>query len=110
MSKKQSKKTDSKFQFDPSVQSAIMAALNALTPQQRENYQKLGESLYNSINFTTSEILDNTETPTEEMTEYIVRCIKSGLHPRDLLHEEKTHMIKHFGDEWYKDYGYESAE
>jgi hypothetical protein len=81
-----------------------------LTQEQMDEYKKAGEKMYNSVDFTTSEVLNNPEEPLVESIAYITEAVKSGLHPCYLQEVEKQIMEKYYGETWYKQFNYESLE
>lgn len=86
-------------------------ALSKLSPEDRMRYMKLGESMYKTINFTTSEILDNSNNPpNSEVLQYIEEALKSGLHPNELSDPEVKHMIKFRGLNWWRLFGYQDED
>tara|TARA_Y100000389_G_C17387704_1_gene478024 strand:+ start:893 stop:1204 length:312 start_codon:yes stop_codon:yes gene_type:complete len=77
------------------------AAWNSLTDKQKEEYTNAGEYMYNNVDYTQD--FDNV---LKESAFYIIQGIKSGLHPSDLTKNEKTVLIKVYGEKWYEKYGY----
>ena len=88
--------------------SMITSALNAMSDEDRENYKKLGESMFADINFETASITDKNNVPLflNDAASYICESIKSGLHPSMLTDDEKVVMENVLGKEWYKKYDY----
>jgi hypothetical protein len=88
--------------------SMITSALNAMSDEDRENYKKLGESMFADINFETASITDKNNVPLflNDAASYICESIKSGLHPSMLTDDEKIVMENVLGKEWYKKYDY----
>ena len=83
----------------------VQSAKKALTPEQQEEYKRMGEHMYNTIDF------ENPETdPLAEFAAYVHEGLKSGLHPKDLEEDEVKAMVEFKGDEWYKEYGYDYTE
>jgi len=54
----------------------------------------------------------STETADQirEFAAYVVESLKSGMHPSFLTEEEQECMRIHYGNEWYKKFGYDSLE
>jgi hypothetical protein len=93
--------------FDPN-NSLMQSAIRALTPEQREHYKKLGESMYGDLNFEDSKILNDYDAPIEESLAYITEGLKAGLHPSDLSFDELS-VLKDIYKEhnvWLEKYGY----
>lgn len=78
------------------------AAQEALSPEDKEKYRKIGESLYGSINYETGTVEDTLE----DCVLHIKEQLKSGIHPSMLEDEEKEVMLQKEGPEWFKKYGY----
>lgn len=91
----------------------VQQAKQAMTPEQLDEYQRIGEAMYNSVDFVNSEVINNPDNPIPgkalndctpheiiEAVAYIVEAIKSGLHP-DYLDESERDVCKAFyGDDW----------
>lgn len=85
----------------------IDAAMKALTPEQREEYEQIGKHMFKN-NYETS-----GPDPEKEMQEaifYINEGLKSGLHPEDLEKKELQIMYEVYGDNWFEKYGYDRSE
>ena len=77
-------------------------AINSMTPEQKEQYRKIGEEMYGKIDYSN---IKNDEPITDEIEEacaYIVEGLKSGLHYTYLEDDEKELMERVYGREWYK--------
>lgn len=73
-----------------------------LSPEEIENYKKIGEELYGGINFEKSEILTNAPPfISDESIAYVLEGIKSGLQPKDLTKDELNLLSEVYGKEWY---------
>lgn len=88
----------------------INNALKALTPEQIEDYKKIGEQLYGNINFEDSKILNNIPPPMAEAVAYVEHGIKSGLLPSDLTEDEVILLSNAYGEKWYERYGFTKDE
>lgn len=84
----------------------VTSAFNAMTPEQIEDYKKFGESLYGSVNFEDSTLINNIPAPMAESIAYIEEGLKSGLLPEDLTEDEVSILYEVYGKEWYKKYGF----
>jgi hypothetical protein len=87
--------------LDPSIQ----AMLNALTPEQRAEYKKQGEYLYNSVDYAANgepKAVPNSD----EAIAYIESGLHSGLHVSSLDKDEVQLLRDTFGDKWYERYDY----
>lgn len=83
----------------------VKNALKGMSPEQLEAYQRIGERMYGSTDFTKGEIINNTDPPTEEKLSYIISGLKSGLSPKDMEKDELELMIEYYGDKWFEHFG-----
>ncbi len=89
----------------------IDAARKAMTPEQIEEYKKVGEYMYNSVNYRISEIGSQVkESSEEDLILYATEGLNSGLDPYDLSQEELRALINVYGEEWYNMFDYTSDE
>jgi hypothetical protein len=88
----------------------VKSALKSLSAEDTEKYKKIGESMYNTINFTDGTILDDINPPIAESVGYIEQGLNSGLEPNDLEETEIQLMINTFGNEWYQKYGFDEGD
>lgn len=84
----------------------IQAAKQALSPEERARFQKLGDGLYGSINFETGDIA-GTEN---DATLYILKALQSGLHPSELDEDEKFFLSDKLGETWWIELGYKGED
>lgn len=84
-------------------------AKKLLTPEQKAEYQKIGEYMYNKCNYNISNV--NSKVPTyQELATYALESIKSGLHPRELSIQEIEAVCKVYGKKWYKKFDYKKSD
>lgn len=98
---------------DSGIDKIIQEAMESLTPEEREKYKKLGESLYNSVDFKDNKILNNLPPPMEESLAYLHEGLKSGLHPTDLDINELMLLKEAYNGndiEWLSMYGYDESD
>jgi hypothetical protein len=88
----------------------INNALKALSPEQIDDYKKIGEHLYGTVNFEDNKILNNMPPPMAESVAYVEEGIKSGLLPNDLTEDEVTLLSQAYGVKWYEKYGFKEHE
>jgi hypothetical protein len=88
----------------------IKQALQDMSPEDLDRYQKMGGNLYKTIDFAKNQVLNNVNPPMEEKLSYIDTGLKSGLSPLDLQETEIELLIETYGDDWYKKYGYSEKE
>lgn len=89
--------------------SMVQSALSSMSYDDLEKYKKIGESMYSSIDFETSSVIDTKNNIPFFLTDaaaYITDMLKSGIHPSDLTDNEKFIMENVFGKDWYTSYGY----
>ena len=85
-------------------------ALKALTPEQLEEYKRMGEHMYGNIQFEDSKIISNMPPPMAEAVAYVENGIKSGLLPADLTEDEVVLLSEAYGEKWYERYGFKKDE
>lgn len=85
-------------------------ALKALTPEQLEEYKKIGEYMYGNINFEDNKIIKKMDPPLPESVAYIEEGLKAGLMPQDLTEDEVVILTKAYGENWYERYGFNKNE
>ena len=88
----------------------VRNALSSMSTEQISDYKKLGESMYGSMNFGDSQLINEINPCIEESVAYIEEGIKSGLAPCDLTEDEVNVLTSAFGDEWYLRYGFTKEE
>jgi hypothetical protein len=89
----------------------IRSAMKALSPEQLEEYKRIGEYMYKTNNFT-KENPTNID-PEEEIRNilfYTTEDLKAGLHPQDLTPKELQILYDVVGETWYEQYGYTKEE
>ena len=84
----------------------IRQAIKDMSPEQLEKYQKMGNSMYKTIDFAKNQVLNNIDPPTEEKLAYINSGLKSGLSPLDLERAELEVLSEVYGERWFERYGY----
>lgn len=75
-------------------------AKDSMSQEQLDTYKRLGEDLYNTIDYTTNSVLDSD--PVLESVAQIVETIKSGMDVSYLDEEDRTVMQEWGGKEWYE--------
>ena len=89
----------------------VNSAKKALTPEQMEEYKRIGEYMYNNIEYKNAEIGPQVrESNDEDLILYATEAIKSGCDPNDLSEVELQALCKVYGDKWYERYGFEAHE
>lgn len=89
----------------------VDAALKAMTPEQVEEYQKIGEYMYSTTDFTDPN--PQPKSVEDDMANgvfYVREGLKAGLHPQDMSQKEIRLMHEIYGPDWYKEFGYDAEE
>lgn len=81
-------------------------AKDSVSAADMERYEKIGKEMYGSIDYDTSQILNNPDILLES-TSYIMEALKSGLHHSYLTERECTVMKESYGDDWIKKLGFD---
>jgi hypothetical protein len=87
----------------------------------REQYEQLGESIWNQMEASQMTISNNTgenvnftgenlPPPVEEAAAHISEALKSGMHPSLLEEDEKKVMVECFGSTWWRKWEYTDDE
>tara|TARA_Y100000389_G_scaffold196807_1_gene230318 strand:+ start:65 stop:424 length:360 start_codon:yes stop_codon:yes gene_type:complete len=84
----------------------VKAALASMTPEQIENYKKIGEKMYGNLNFEDPRYIINPEIKMTEALACIESQIRSGLHPSDIEDKEKALLVDAYGENWYEKWGF----
>lgn len=85
----------------------VEAAMKSLTPEQREEYEKIGKYMYETTDYT--QLNPTPKSVEEDMVNgvfYVRESLKSGLHPQDMDKKEIQLMYEIYGPKWYEEYGY----
>jgi hypothetical protein len=94
---------NNKKQYDPLFDNPmVQKARESMSEEDRKRYDKIGEEMYNTINFETG-VPDET---IDEVLQQLKSMLESGIHPSYLTYEEKNFLEHYTGKEWYKEYGY----
>ena len=84
--------------------------LESIPEEDREAYQRFGEKFHSSFNVDSGSSVDFSNICMEEAVSYVVESLKSGLHPKYLTEDEQVLLQAAYGDEWYKEWGYNSIK
>ena len=84
----------------------VHAALAAMSPEEKENYQRIGEQMYGNMNFEDARFLINPDSKMNEALACLESQLRSGLHPSDLEDNEKAVLKDAYGDNWYEKWGF----
>jgi hypothetical protein len=84
--------------------------MKSIPDEDRENFKKLGEKFHSSFDVFKGEAADLSTISMEEALAYVVESLKSGLHPSFLTEDEKALVMAGYGEEWYKEWGYNKED
>ena len=89
----------------------VEAAKKAMSPEQIEEYKRIGEYMYKNDVYRVMEVGSKIKTPEKsELIMYATQCLNSGGSPNDLSNQELTALIDVYGDKWYEKFGFEESE
>ena len=88
----------------------LKKARESLSAEDQEKYKKMGEHMFNNINFANPELSDNFTPPMEEACAYVIQGLESGLHPSYLDEDEKVLLETTYGEKWYEKWGYTKCD
>jgi hypothetical protein len=83
----------------------------SLSDEDKKRYAKIGEEMYNSINFENinsqgSLATQNADEIEMENASEIKLMLRSGMHISYLTRQEKDIMKNVFGNKWYEEFGF----
>lgn len=90
----------------------INNAMKALTPEQKKEYEEIGKYMFKT-DYAKTALKDKTIDPEKELNDlvnYSLNAIKSGLHPSDLSEKELRILFEIKGDKWYEEFGFTFEE
>lgn len=82
---------------------------DSLSEDDKKRYAKIGEEMYNSINFediNSQGVIENKDEIEMENVSQIKMMLLSGIHPSYLSNQEKDLMKNNFGEKWYESFGF----
>lgn len=86
-------------------------AKKALTPEQLEEYKRIGNYMYETDVYQKAEFGEKLkEAKVEDFASYATEGLKSGLNPMELSQKEVKALIDQYGKEWYTHFGYTKEE
>lgn len=84
----------------------VDSAKRALTDEQKEEYKRMGEYMYNNQNYNTVETSTiNSNPDVKDFAMYAVEALKSGLDPSELSQKERHSLLQVYGENWYEHFG-----
>jgi len=94
-----------------SDQTIIDIARKSMTPEQQEEYKRIGEHMYNTDVYRTAEVGSKVkEAKTEDLILYATEALKAGCDPKDLSDEELRALISIYGEKWYTRFDLDASE
>ena len=66
-----------------------------MTEEQKKEYSRIGELVYNTIDYETGEVYDNSALELQEL----LMAIKSGLIKKNNLTDEETKLLQNYYSE-----------
>ena len=89
----------------------VESARKAMSPEQQEEYKRIGEYMYNNDVYKVNEIGSKVkEAGNADLILYATEALKSGGNPNDLSGAELRALIDIYGDRWYEKFGFEESE
>jgi hypothetical protein len=89
----------------------IESAKKAMTPEQLDEYKRMGEYMYNNIDYKTAAVGSTIrQSKDEDFIFYAVESLKSGGDPNDLTEDEIQALCKIYGGNWYERFGFKDDE
>lgn len=84
----------------------VRAAKAQMTQEQLDDYARIGEEMYSTVDFECSKSLSTMPPSMVEAVAYVRESLKSGQHPSTLSDSEKALLLDAHGDGWWKEWGY----
>jgi hypothetical protein len=110
------KKNDKPLEFDDKLDifdnPKFKNVMNKMSPEQIEEYRRMGKEMYEAVNYVNSTILTNqpsqmagddifNQEENSTAIAYVINGIKSGILEQDMTDDEKTFAEQCFGKDWY---------
>lgn len=75
--------------------------------EELKSYESMGKIMHDNMDFTADENLEKKKEPSDdEILQYCIKNLKSGLSISDLDMKEIQLLEKKYGKEWYTEFGY----
>jgi hypothetical protein len=85
---------------------ALKQQFDSLPESEKIAYKKSGEYMYNNTNY---DAVSSTQSSIDDAVEDLRRAFQSGLMPWHLSEDEVKFLVGVYGDEWYTEFGFETA-
>jgi hypothetical protein len=86
----------------------VSSAKNAMTPEQIDDYKRIGEYMYNNVDYKNISMV--SEAKEADIVLYASEALKSGLDPKELTKQEIEALERTYGDKWYEKYNLEKED
>jgi hypothetical protein len=90
----------------------VESAKQKMTPEQLEEYKRVGEYMFKDMGKFHTEIQGaKLKAPkTEDLVAYALEAVKAGGDPKDLTDDELRGIIETYGEKWYEKYNLREDE
>jgi len=89
----------------------VELAKKNMTPEQLEQYKKMGEYMYGTNVYKNAEFGEKLkEAKIEDFAKYAIEGLKSGLDPMELSKKEIKALVDTYGLKWYEKFGFAESE
>jgi hypothetical protein len=93
----------------------VRSAMEALSPEEQEQYKRVGRYMYNMNYNATDPVKSVKDTQVDPLTpeQMLIQAeagLKSGLDPNELSSLELYLIWMIYGGEWYKEFGWKREE
>jgi len=103
--------SQNKNMSNPNLVDPAQIACNSLTPEQIEEYKRMGEYMFNNndynINMTGSKVKPPKE---QDLLTYAIQGLQAGLDPKLLTEPELRALTAVYGEKWYLKFGLDDME
>ena len=87
--------------------------MSQLSEEQLKTYQEFGKKMHDGMDYTKENPYEKSKSSSnvislEECLANIVAQVQSGLHPSFVEEQEESLLKAHYGEEWFKEFGYDS--
>jgi hypothetical protein len=86
----------------------VSSAKNAMTPEQIDDYKRIGEYMYNNVDYKNISMV--SEAKEADIVLYASEALKSGLDPKELTKQEIEALERTYGDKWYEKHNLEKED
>ena len=83
----------------------VESARKSLSPEQQEEYKRMGEYMFKNMETQVSETILKTNPTQDDLARYASDALKSGGDPNDLSDDELRALEVVYGKDWYSFFG-----